>query len=69
MARGETAFDFTTVTSSIDFPVNLMTIDTEDSKLFHVLEYVFGHADESASLLDEEAGSGMTLARELHRCD
>ena len=44
-----------------------MAIDTEDSKLFKVLEHVFGRADESASLLDAASGSGMALARELHR--
>ena len=52
---------------TIDFPVNLMAIDTEDSKLFKVLEHIFGHADESASLLDAASGSGMAFARELHR--
>ena len=66
-ARGETAYDFTTVTASIDFPVNLMAIEQDNSKLFKVLEHVFGHADESASLLDAASGSGMALARELHR--
>ena len=44
-----------------------MAIEQDNSKLFKVLEHVFGHADESASLLDAASGSGMALARELHR--
>jgi len=67
VARGEAPFDFAAVAASPDFPINLMACEKEDGTLLRVLTHVFGHADESDSLLDDAAGSGMALARELTR--
>ena len=64
-ARGEAAFDFKALSSTPDFPVNLLACEKEDGVLLRVLTHVFGSADESETLLDDAGGSGMAFARAL----
>ena len=48
-----------------DIIVNPGTVKKENGKLLRSLAYVFGHAEQSADLLDDANGSGLTFVEAL----
>ena len=59
------AIVWASIKAESDIIVNPGTVKKENGKLLRSLAYVFGHAEQSADLLDDANGSGLTFVEAL----